>query len=156
MLEVKNFPAFPGVKLIKPLGRIDRSNYKQFSQKAIAIVERLESGQDDICRFILVDMQDVKFIDSCGLGALIGLLKITRSNGKNMALCSINHNVKLLLRLTTMLRVFNVFSNDLHFFSDLEQARQSVNIQPNPQLLVSSQRASNFDFCALNLEYAAC
>jgi anti-sigma B factor antagonist len=138
MIEVKDFPAFPGVKLIKPLGRIDRSNYKKFSHEAIALVERLELGQD-IPRFILVDMQDVKFIDSCGLGALIGLLKLTRSKGKKMALCSINQNVRLLFRLTAMSRIFDIFINDRHFFSNLENSEQtdlsvSVQLHPSHQL----------------------
>jgi anti-sigma B factor antagonist len=122
MAEITLNPIYPGIKVIKPIGRIDRSNYQQFYQEAIALLATKTPPQSSLCQFILVDMQDVKFIDSRGLGALIKLLKAVRSSGQNLALCSINSNISLLLMVTSMCSLFNIFRSDRHFFDELEQS----------------------------------
>ncbi|AFY70202.1 anti-sigma-factor antagonist [Thalassoporum mexicanum PCC 7367] len=121
MIGVKDATACPVVKMIKPNGRIDRSNYKDIYRQAIAVIETAQPSLNEQADFILVDMQDVRLIDSCGLGTLIALLKAARINGKQLALCSIRPNVKMLLGLTSAFKVFNVFPSDRHFWVDLER-----------------------------------
>jgi anti-anti-sigma factor len=60
---------------------------------------------------IIVDFQDVTFMDSSGLGALVLSLKTVRSAGGKLLICSINEQIKMLFELTDMDRVFEIFNN---------------------------------------------
>jgi anti-anti-sigma factor len=50
-------------------------------------------------------------MDSSGLGALVLSLKTVRSAGAKLFLCSINDQIKMLFELTSMDRVFEIFSS---------------------------------------------
>lgn len=58
-------------------------------------------------RNLLLDLKNVQFIDSSGLGALVSCLKALGKDG-DMQLCSINPPVESLLKLTRLDRIFTV------------------------------------------------
>jgi anti-sigma B factor antagonist len=58
---------------------------------------------------IVLDLSDVTFIDSSGLGALIGSLKAVRKDGE-LVLCGARDAVVNMLKLTRMDKVFQTFS----------------------------------------------
>ena len=60
---------------------------------------------------MLIDFQDVTFMDSSGLGALVLALKTVRAAGGKLFICSINEQVRMLFELTSMDRVFQIFPN---------------------------------------------
>lgn len=57
---------------------------------------------------ILLDLTNVDFIDSSGLGAIISSLK-TLGGGGDLVLCGIQENVKSLFELTRMHRIFKIY-----------------------------------------------
>jgi len=66
---------------------------------APALTEALEAAIDGGAARLVVDMSDVYFLDSSGLGALIRLLKRLPEGG-NLALCGCRAPILELLRLT--------------------------------------------------------
>jgi anti-sigma B factor antagonist len=60
-------------------------------------------------RSIVLDLSEVTFIDSSGLGALIGSLKAMGKGGE-LALCSARDGVMNMLKLTRMDKVFQIFA----------------------------------------------
>lgn len=92
----------PVVRVIQPSGILDGTQVAELRQN----VRDLVAEKADI---VLVDLQDVTFIDSSGLGALVSALKTVRSAGSQFFLCSINDQVQMLFELTSMDRVFQVF-----------------------------------------------
>jgi len=58
---------------------------------------------------LLLDLKDVKFIDSSGLGALVSAMQIVRKTDGQLFICSINDQVKMLFQLTKMDRIFQTF-----------------------------------------------
>jgi anti-sigma B factor antagonist len=64
---------------------------------------------------LVVDLQNVKFIDSSGLGALVRVYKHARSEASDICLASLQPPVKRVFELTRLDRVF-----DLH--PDLDAA----------------------------------
>lgn len=59
-------------------------------------------------RLLVLDLSDVTFIDSSGLGALIGSLKAVGSDGE-LALCGACETVASMFKLTRMNKVFRMF-----------------------------------------------
>lgn len=92
------------VKTIEPSGILDGTKAKQFREEIISLVE---SGAETI----LVDFRDITFMDSSGLGALVVALKAVRAEGGQLFLCSLNNQVKMLLEITSMNKVFQIFSD---------------------------------------------
>jgi anti-sigma B factor antagonist len=70
-----------------------------------SLVEYVTKGD----RTIVVDMSEVTFIDSSGLGALIGSLKAMGNDGE-LVLCGARDNVASMFKLTRMNKVFRMFS----------------------------------------------
>lgn len=60
---------------------------------------------------IAVDLKDVEFIDSSGLGALINGLKTTRQAGGDLRIAAPNEQVKLVLQLTNIDRVLTAYDH---------------------------------------------
>jgi anti-sigma B factor antagonist len=67
----------------------------------------LGPGQKDI----EVDLSQTSYLDSCGLGALIGLYKIASSREGKLRLLDPQPAVEQLLQLTRMHRVFEIVKN---------------------------------------------
>ena len=57
---------------------------------------------------VVMDLGNVGFIDSCGLGALISALKVLRTSGGSLVLANVSESVEAVLRITRLARVFDV------------------------------------------------
>jgi len=73
----------------------------QFKEGLIAYVRRGNKN-------IVLDLSEVTFIDSSGLGALIGSLKAVGTDGE-LVLCGARDAVVSMLKLTRMDKVFHIF-----------------------------------------------
>jgi anti-sigma B factor antagonist len=70
------------------------------------IMDYLKSGN----RSIVLDLSEVAFIDSSGLGALIACLKVVSTDGE-LALCGAQGTVANMFKLTRMNKVFRMFNS---------------------------------------------
>ncbi|AFY68925.1 anti-sigma-factor antagonist [Thalassoporum mexicanum PCC 7367] len=85
-------------------GKIDTSNSKQLRQEVIDCVEA------DTTTLVL-DLHEVTFIDSSGLGSLVFLLKWMRSRGGRVVIYRPNSQVRMLLDIANMTQILPVCSN---------------------------------------------
>jgi len=69
-----------------------------------ALVERIDQGQ----RNIVLDMSQVSFMDSSGLGAVVFILKHLGHRGR-LHICGVTPGVMAVLKLTRMDRVLKTF-----------------------------------------------
>lgn len=70
----------------------------------------LLDASDDACRVLVVDMDRVGFIDSSGLGVLVGALRrVKESDGDLRVVCSKDNVVKI-FRITGLDKVFPMFA----------------------------------------------
>ena len=61
----------------------------------------------------IIDLEQVNFIDSTGLGALISLQKTQQNaqqNAPNLAICSLHPKVAKIFKLTRMDEVFDIYA----------------------------------------------
>lgn len=61
-------------------------------------------------RKVVVDMSDLRWINSDGLGSLIAGLSSLRNAGGDLRLAKVSDNVQKLLRITGLAKVFKVYS----------------------------------------------
>lgn len=57
---------------------------------------------------VLIDLTDVQFVDSSGLGALLSCLRQISADGGRLRLCGISRTVRSLFELVRMHRVFEI------------------------------------------------
>jgi anti-sigma B factor antagonist len=58
---------------------------------------------------LVVDLQDISFIDSTGLGFLVMLGKNAAAQGRRFALCNPSKQAQMLFELTRLHQVFDLF-----------------------------------------------
>ena len=86
---------------------IERATYKEAEEFRKFIQEDIDKGLNKI----IIDMKPCEFIDSTFLGVLVNSLKqIKRSNG-NLKLASIHDDAKVLLDITRITEIFNIYSD---------------------------------------------
>src|SRR5262245_57332108 len=82
-----------GWTVVRASGDLDLTTAPRLREAVIAVVVR---GQPRI----IVDLQSVDFIDSTGLGVLVGLLKRTRSQGGDLRVVSTRSALRKVLDFT--------------------------------------------------------
>lgn len=92
------------VKILQPSGILDGASANQLRRDINDVVE---NGAE----IVLVDFQDITFMNSTGLGALVATLRTVRSAGSELFICSLNEQVQMIFQLTKMDRVFKPLAN---------------------------------------------
>lgn len=96
------------VKILEPSGILDGIRGNQLRREISDIVA---NGVE----LVLIDLKDVKFIDSSGLGALVSSMQMIRNANGKLFLCSVSDQVKMLFQLTKMDRLFQSFDDQADF-----------------------------------------
>jgi anti-sigma B factor antagonist len=102
-LEVQTRQVDNGVTVVAPTGRLDVAGAPALKD---AISEAVKSGQPRV----VLDMEGISFVDSTGLGSVIAALKQIRSSQGDLRLAAPNQQVRVVLELTTLDRVFPYYS----------------------------------------------
>jgi anti-sigma B factor antagonist len=88
-----------GFTICRPVGELDAFTVSQFRQ---ALAELASSKQ------LVIDMSGIPFVDSAGLGALIGGIRRTRELGGDVAVACDRPTLVRLLRTTGFDRIVSV------------------------------------------------
>ena len=75
---------------------------------ATVLNEQIHKLIDDKKRKIVIDLSDVKFINSSGLAMLIGGLNTMRKSGGEMKLARASEKIETLLEMTKLNTVFDI------------------------------------------------
>ena len=102
-LEVETRPAVNGVTVLAPTGRLDVTGAPALKD---AIGEAIRNGPAKV----VIDMEGVSFVDSTGLGSVISSLKQIRNSQGELRLAAPNEQVRVVLELTTLDRVFPYYA----------------------------------------------
>ena len=102
-LEVQTREAGNGITVVAPTGRLDVAGAPALKEAISAL------GQNGAPR-VVIDMEGVSFVDSTGLGSVIAALKLIRSRQGELRLAAPNQQVRVVLELTTLDRVFPYYA----------------------------------------------
>ncbi|MFO7983230.1 MAG: STAS domain-containing protein [Desulfuromonadales bacterium] len=82
--------------------RLDAHNSGELKNRMLSL---FEEGKVNI----VINLGEVRFIDSSGLGALVSGYKNASARNGNLKLCSLQPQVKSMFELTRLHRVFEIF-----------------------------------------------
>ena len=102
-LDVQSRQVDNGVTVVAPTGRLDVAGAPALKD---AISETLKNGQARV----VLDLEGVSFVDSTGLGSVIAALKQIRGSQGDLRLAAPNQQVRVVLELTTLDRVFPYYA----------------------------------------------
>jgi anti-sigma B factor antagonist len=81
------------------------------AQAANGFKDKLSGYISSGSRLIVLNMSEVDFVDSSGLGAMVSVLKSLGEKGR-LAICGITDPVMRLFKLTRMNKVFSIFEEE--------------------------------------------
>jgi anti-sigma B factor antagonist len=93
-----------GVTLVMPRGDLDLSTADQVKRTLSQLIDRGQSK-------LVLDLGNVAYIDSSGLGALVAAMKQARAVGGNLRLCGLQDDVRSILEMTRLIKVITVHSD---------------------------------------------
>lgn len=96
------------LKIVNPAGVLDGAATNELKNKIL-------SSLDSNTEMVLVDMQDITFMNSSGIGALVAILKAVRAQNKDLYLCGLSDQVSMIFKLTKMDRVFKIYGDRQEF-----------------------------------------
>ena len=91
-----------------------------------ALAETLTRFETEKSGAILVDLTDLKALDSTALGLLVGCLRRMHALNRQVILVNPNARVRLLLSMTQLDSVFPIHSGTTEAFDDLERKTGGV------------------------------
>lgn len=97
--------------IIRPHNQLDSRGGQDLKQQILAI-----AGQK--YTLWVIDMSDVEFIDSSGLGALIVAQKTARQQGCRIVLCHLSGATRMIFEITQLDRVFEIVDELDRILSD--------------------------------------
>ena len=103
-MEIVRSLAPGGVVILHAKGKLNMVHAQRLRDEFAALVAE---GKNKI----VVDLGQVDFLDSSGLGALIGGLKAARQAGGDLRIAAANEQVLLVLQLTNLDRVLTPYPN---------------------------------------------
>ena len=95
-----------GITILDLKGRVT------VGKEATALREKVAALRDAGTSKTVLNLQDVDYIDSTGLGALVILATTMRKNGGNVKLLNLNRRNIELLVMTKLATVFEIFNDE--------------------------------------------
>ena len=94
-------------------------------QLTLKIAEEIDENSTDklrrkidneITRFlpskVIFDFSNVSFMDSAGIGMLLGRYKVIRMHGGNLAICHVNNQIKKVFDISGILKIIPIINDE--------------------------------------------
>jgi anti-sigma B factor antagonist len=129
-LHLETVTAGADCAVLRIAGEVDVYSAPQLRERVIQLLA-------DGVRHIVADLREVDFLDSTGLGALVGSLRRLRERDGELKLVTASGRIPQLFRLTGLVRVF-----DLH-----PSVQEAITGDQNWAAALTSEGLSGEDWC---------
>lgn len=129
-LHLETLTAGTDCAVLRISGEVDVYSSPQLRER---VIELLADGT----RQIIADLRDVEFLDSTGLGALVGSLKRLRDKDGSLKLVTRTGRIPQLFRLTGLDRVFAL----------CQSVPEAITGDPHWQAALTSEGHSSEEWC---------
>lgn len=99
-------------RVVEGVSVLDISGKIVLGEGDIQIKDRIKDLLADGQRSILLNLGDVSYMDSAGLGALISGYTTVKREGGQLKLVNLTKRIKDLLAITKLITVFDTFENE--------------------------------------------
>jgi anti-sigma B factor antagonist len=96
------------VKTLEPTGMLDGAAAHDLKNQVLDV---LRQGADGV----LLNLAGITFMNSSGIGALVATLKAVREKDKQLYICGLTDQVRMIFELTKMDRVFTLYTDVADF-----------------------------------------
>lgn len=97
--------AIAKIAVLEPVSRFD-------AHEAPAVVEALEDAQKAGFKDAVVNLNQVNFMDSTALAALVQGMKRCRQAGGDLHLCCLQQPVRIIFELTRLDKAFDIYETE--------------------------------------------
>jgi anti-sigma B factor antagonist len=123
-LMLNEYPAAQGQTVVEVSGEIDVYTAPRLRETLVSLVE---AGNYRL----IVDMEGVEFLDSTGLGVLVGGLKRVRAHDGGIDLVCTQGRILRIFRITGLSKVFNIFGTIDEALAS--HGRPDIYLAPSPE-----------------------
>ncbi|HEU4388136.1 MAG TPA: STAS domain-containing protein [Blastocatellia bacterium] len=99
-------------RVVNGVSVLDLSGKIVLGEGDLQVKERIKALLGDGQRRILLNLADVSYIDSAGLGSLISSYATVKREGGHLKLISLTKRVQDLLAITKLITVFDTFDDE--------------------------------------------
>lgn len=130
----------PLINIIKIIGKLEILSGKEL----IATIQTMMESKPEI---IILDLQEVTFADSGGLGAIVRAFKISQSGGVRFVICTSQNQICSIFHLTSMNQIIEIYKTKEEFYEQLKQEIPQYNHYLNqiPELSVTLNLAETME-----------
>ena len=90
------------IDVLELKGRLDVASAKTLKDKVQALVDQQRVR-------LVLDMGDIDFVDSSGLGVLVAALRSANKKGGDVKIAALQNKIRSIFELTRLHRVFEIF-----------------------------------------------
>lgn len=109
-------------RVVEGVSILDLSGRIVLGEGDIQIKERIRDLLADGQRKILLNLADVSYIDSAGLGALISCYTTVKREGGKLKLVNLTRRVQDLLAITKLITVFDTYDTEKEATDSFKEA----------------------------------
>ncbi|NTV97856.1 MAG: STAS domain-containing protein [Chlorobiaceae bacterium] len=91
-----------GITIIAPAGRLDAATAEDFLKSSSALTDP---------QSIVIDFSGIDFIDSSGLGTLVGIAREKRRADADVKLACLNEKARMVFETTQAFRLFDIYDD---------------------------------------------
>ncbi len=102
---IGNHLIYFGTAVFEPNGYITSNNVSDFQKELNSFIK------NNSCKKFLVDMEQVEFIDSTGLIAMVSACRLAQSFNKKLGVCSLSPSVRIIFELTQLDQALEIYND---------------------------------------------
>lgn len=72
------------------------------------------------CEHVVLSLKELQFMDSSGLGVILGRFKLIKSRGGKMVVCDVHDGVKRLFELSGLFKILSFYETERSALAGLE------------------------------------
>ncbi len=117
-LEINLMQEVEGISALQIAGRLDSSSAIDFEEVFSSLYDKLQAQGG---RYLIVSFENLNYINSMGLTALVRMIKkyMLPSGQSGLILCSINTTMMRLLNFTGLLKIVPVYQDIPHAYAEM-------------------------------------
>jgi anti-sigma B factor antagonist len=110
------------VRTLEDVSIVDLNGKLTLGENTAYLREEVRSLVSQGTKNIILNLASVTYVDSAGLGELVGLYTTAANRGSHLKLLNLQHRIRNLMEITKLYTVFPVFEDEREALSSFDAA----------------------------------